>query len=561
MNEEDEFMRIFNDDIKKRRLIIYGTLIVLLVAANGVISRLFGASTIDVFGTPLHFNTVLGCIQIVTYMVGIAMIFTSPKIGLKFAIVAICTSLIGSVGHMIRSRQLDTLTGPVNSVFFLIASIIISRQCIASELRAVTDDITGLLNSYEFEHTLYNKIHNKEKGHLLIMHIDGFSQEYANVGREAGDEVLRVLAERVTNLIDVKSSQAFKLEGAEFSILLPEFENYAGIADRLIRSVEEPIQIKKGELTTVCYLTAHIGIVSFLKGDVSARDIIKRSDIAKNYAMKSKRNKICVFNEEMNEQVVRDALVEKQLKESLDKGNFYLVYQPQYSAANKTLRGFEALIRMRDKEGVEIPACDFIEIAEKSELIFDIDRYALRRAMRELGKICTGSRKRIIVTVNVSAKDIGRAGFANMLLEFANEIRFPTDCLEIEITEYSLAGAQSHTIENIQKLREHNVGVALDDFGTGYTSLGQLMNLPINVVKLDKTLIDNVATTKQNADFVKSVVYMGHLLNTEVIAEGVETEEQLERLQELECDYVQGFLWGQAEEYSNVADIIKEFGG
>lgn len=553
-------MRDFNDGRKKRLLVIFLILTILLTITNFLLSIKFGKSAIKIGSLQLRVNTIIGCIQIVIYMMGIGMIFAYPKLGLKLAIGAICISLFGAVNYMIRSQQLDTLTGPVNSIFFLIAAYIVYRQCLASERRAVTDDNTGLCNSYEFEHTLYRKVTTNEKCHLIIMHIDGFSQEYANLGREAGDEILRIISNRITSLIDNKS-QAFKLEGAEFSIILPSYENYAGTADRLIRSIEEPVQIVKGDVITNVYLTAHIGISSFTQGRISSRELIKQGDIAKNYAMKSKRNKISVFTEAMNEKVAREASIEKRVKESLDKGKFYLVYQPQYTTADKSLRGFETLIRMKNTSGESIPAYEFIEIAEKSELIFDIDRYVLRRAMLEFGKICTDSGKKLIVSVNVSAKEIGRAGFASMVLDLAEELRFPLECLEIEITEYSLAATQSHTIENIHKLRDNNVRVALDDFGTGYTSLGQLMTLPINTVKLDKALIDNVATTKQNADFVKSAVYMGHLMDAEVIAEGVETDEQLEMLRNLECDYIQGFIWGKPTEYSVVCEMTAGNGG
>lgn len=543
-------MRQFDDEKKRRLLIIDIILTVILTGIKTFLSIRFGSSSIDINGTPLHINTLLGCIQIFTYMLGIAMIFIYPKLGLKLSIVLIILSMGGSIMHMVRSKQLDTLTGPVNSIFFLIASYVVSKQCIASERRAVTDDTTGLFNSYEFEHTLYKKILFNEKGYLLIMHIDGFSQEYANLGREAGDEILRILSERIKELLEVKS-QAYKLEGAEFAIILPAHVNYAGMADRLIRSIEEPVEIRKGDVVTNCYLTAHTGIAVFLDGGVSSRELIMQSDIAKNYARNSKRSKICVFNEVISKQIARTDAIEKLIKESFDRGNFYLVYQPQYTASDKKLRGYETLLRLNNESDVEVNTGELIEIAEKSELIFDIDRYVLRRAMREFVKICE-AQPDIIISVNVSAKEISRAGFANMLLCLADELNFPLGNLEIEITEYSLAVGQTHTIDNIEKLRENGVSVALDDFGTGYTSLGQLMSLPIKTVKLDKSLIDNVATSKQNTDFVKSAIYMGHLLDAEVIAEGVETEEQLNMLRDLECDYIQGFLWGKPMNYSDI---------
>ena len=209
-------------------------------------------------------------------------------------------------------------------------------------------------------------------------------------------------------------------------------------------------------------------------------------------------------------------------------------------------------------DGVRIPPVEFIGIAELSDLIFDIDEFVLSHAMREFREICYSSGNTITLAINISAKNIARPGFADRLLTLVKENNFPPECLEIEITEYSFAQDANNTIENIKKLRDNQVMIALDDFGTGYTSLEQLMKLPINLVKIDKSLIDNIIRNEMNMDFVKSVIYMGHIMDAEVIAEGVEYDSQVECLKELDCDFIQGYVWGKPTDFDEAREIADE---
>jgi EAL domain-containing protein (putative c-di-GMP-specific phosphodiesterase class I) len=285
---------------------------------------------------------------------------------------------------------------------------------------------------------------------------------------------------------------------------------------------------------------------------------MKRADIAMNYAIKSSTKKFYEFNDEMKEKLEHQLYVERMIKDSLRNGYFYLVYQPQFTLEDKRLRGFETLIRMSAPGGVRIPPSELISVAEMSDLVLDIDRFVLKRAMQEFREICYSSGNTITVAVNISAKDIARAGFAEKVLAVIDEVRFPPECLEIEITEYSFVEEGSHTIENIKMLRDNQIMIALDDFGTGYTSLETLMKLPINLVKIDKSLIDNLVRNEMNMDFVKSVIYMGHIMDAEVIAEGVEYENQIESLKELDCDFIQGFIWGKPMEYDEAREYALE---
>lgn len=547
-------MREFNLAKKNKAIVLSLTLVVILTILNNVFSIMFGGKVLSITGMPLNMNTLNGCIQTVTFMLGIEMIFMSPTIGLWVSLGAIFVSMVGAIRTMIVMHFLEPLPGLLNCLFFLVAAFIVSKQCRKNEKRVATDDVTGLLNTYEFEHRLFKKTYYKEKGHLLIINLDGFSRENAKLGREMGDKILHIIADRIKSVISEKS-QAFKIESSDYAVIIPIDEDYMAVSESLIDAIEEPVSLNKDDIVTNTYLTAYVGVASFEDGTVSARDLVKHGDIALNYAKNLGQDKICVFNDKMRELMDRETEIERLIKEGLKNGYFYLVYQPQFTAADKRLRGFETLIRMSTPSGIQIPAGELISIAERSELILDIDRFVLRRAMTEFKEICSLPDNVLTLAVNVSAKEITRAGFADKLIDLIEEINFPAECLEIEITEYSFAESQSHTIDNIRKLRRHQVMVALDDFGSGYTSLEQLMKLPVNIVKLDKSLIDKVASSKINTDFIKSAIYMGHIMDTEVIAEGVEYEDQLEMLRTLNCDYIQGFLWGRPMDYLDAKEL------
>ena len=201
---------------------------------------------------------------------------------------------------------------------------------------------------------------------------------------------------------------------------------------------------------------------------------------------------------------------------------------------------------------------EFIPVVEKTELINKIDSYVIRRALNEAKKMVEIKNKEITISVNVSAKNISSPGFVDEITKALKDSEFPPECLEIEITEYSFAEDRDITIENVTKLRKLGIQIALDDFGTGYTSLSQVMHLPISLLKIDKSLIDDIENNQVNREFVDAIIYMGHLMNCEVISEGVESPEQLGLLMDHECDFIQGFVWGRPLEFNNAVELCEE---
>ncbi|MCR5302249.1 MAG: bifunctional diguanylate cyclase/phosphodiesterase [Lachnospiraceae bacterium] len=526
-----------------------------LIVLNAMISVKYSNVMFSIGNAQLPVTSLNGCIQVIISLICIIMVLTDAKKGLVWSSIVLGISVLGAVRAMIVARNLMPAPGVFNTAIFLISMYLISRQIQYSDRMAVTDTVTGLNNRYGFDHDIRSKKWMNEKGSIVFIHLDGFWPVNANLGRRYGDELLRIVASRIKTALGEKNGEAYKIEGAEYALILPAEVDHDALVREMIKSVEETITLNKDGVPSNCYLSAFAGIADIADPSADADTIMKRADVAMNYAMKSGNIKYCLFNDEMNESLARQVHIELLVKDSLRNDWFYLVYQPQYTIADKRLRGFETLIRMNAPGEEKIPPSEFISIAEMSDLVLDIDKFVLHRTMTEFREICYSSGNTITVAVNVSAKSVARAGFADKVLGLLKETEFPAECLEIEITEYSFVEEGNHTLENIKKLRDNQIMIALDDFGTGYTSLEQLMKLPVNLVKIDKSLIDNLVRNEMNIDFVKSVIYMGHLMDAEVIAEGVEHDNQVDCLKELDCDFIQGFIWGKPMEYDEACDL------
>ena len=302
-----------------------------------------------------------------------------------------------------------------------------------------------------------------------------------------------------------------------------------------------------------------IGIVSYPKDATDPELLVRYADVAMYHGKNTGRNRWVVFDESMSHQIAREYELEAIIREAMDKQWFYLVYQPQFSAAEKKLRGFESLLRLRTDKGEFVSPGEFIPIAEKSDLIFAIDEMVIRRATRDFREMINVPGNTLTLSVNISAKHIVEPGFVETVKKILEEENFPAGSFEIEITEYCMVESMEKAIEAMNRLKELGVILAMDDFGTGYSSMSYLSRMPIDVLKVDKSLVDNIGEgQKKENQFVNMIISMGHLLGAIVIAEGVEDESQLSLIRAAECDYVQGYIWGRPMELDLATELIEQ---
>lgn len=489
----------------------------------------------------------------------VLMVFISYTAGIIPAIVLILLNIIHSVYPIILLRSLTPLPGAISSVVSLVSVLIIYSFYKKAVIKSYTDYISGLNNRRSYVKEAGIRIAAGKSFCLACVEIEGFKSINDIFGILAGDYILKQTAEKF-KLIAGKNATVFKITGAMFAIIFDDLNSNSSPEEK-IRQIIKPDVIgipsedwesKTIEKTCVIsYAAGYTYVQPPYSKKKSASSILKDTETALLVAHNYPENKICAYNETLENEEIKQKEAELLILESLENELFYLVYQPQYTTAEKKLRGFETLIRCKKPDGSIVSPALFIPAAEKTSLIMRIDDYVLRKAMTECKALVDGTEDNLVISINVSAKNISSDNFASKIKEIIKETEFPPEHLEIEITEYSFAES-GKTIANINELKELGIQIALDDFGTGYTSIAQLMKLPVNLLKIDKSLIDDIENSQVMRDMVDSVIYMGHIMNCEVISEGVENENQLKLLLEHKCDFIQGFVWGKPQSYDEV---------
>ena len=551
-------MRIFN---RKNLLLVFCTAI--------CVTCIFGVSRIVKFGNILTFGSFVlpvvsaqGIITAINSLCCVLLVFIDFKRGIKIAVSIMGISIITAIIPMFINHNLSPLPGVITVFVSFISVIIIYSFYKKSTINSLTDYITGLPNRRYYVRELNKRLEEKQPFYLVCIEIEDFKNINDLYGIRAGDYILKETAPKLKSVLG-KNEMLFKVTGGLFAMILEENKFPEEKLRLVIRSEVMMIPSNEKEDKNIkksCTVSLAAGVVhvnSEYKNKKESTAIMRDAEIALMEARKSQMQKIVLYEDTLVSLDYEQREAEFLIKDAMQHDWFYLVYQPQYIAEGKKLRGFETLIRCKKPDGSIISPAMFIPAAERTDLITTIDDYVLRRAMTEFKPVLEASNEKFIVSINVSAKNIGTENFAQKIKQMIDETQFPADNLEIEITEYSFAESMETTIDNILTLRTLGVQIALDDFGTGYTSIAQLMKLPVNLLKIDKSLIDEIESDPVMSDMVDSIIYMGHIMDCEVISEGVENESQLEILKNHKCDFIQGFVWGKPLPYEEAKALCK----
>ncbi len=497
-----------------------------------------------------------GVLQSLFALICISMVGFDAKRGIVLSRIFLSLSSVMLAVTSIVFKAMESIPGVITIILSLVSCEIIAGQLKYIEAESITDYITKLLNRRGLIKELEEQKKDEKNFHMMFVHIKNIKTVNDNLGYEYGDMALQKAADRIKNAAGEKALVC-KLDGTEFAIALPETTDISIKAEEIMAAISRSIVLETESVSAKFYLQAYAGVATYPEDADSILKLMRYADIAMYHASKSNEERIVYFNKNLEQELLRRSQVENYIQESIKHDYFFLVYQPQFSSTTKELRGFETLLRMKLPDGTNISPGEFIPIAEKTDLIYKIDDYVLRRAMTEFRDVLYNSESKFVISVNVSAKDISSPEFPNKLRTIISETNFPANCLEIEITEYSLVESVNQTVANIREIRDMGVKLALDDFGTGYTSLSQLLKLPFDLVKVDKSLIDSIETSEVSRDFVNLVIYMGHIMNSEVISEGVESESQLRLLKDQECDYIQGYVWSRPLSLADAISLCK----
>ena len=426
---------------------------------------------------------------------------------------------------------------------------ITDRRLAESRLQYIAyhDGLTQLANRSRFYECLTRAIeaHRRDPSHqfaVMYLDFDRFKRINDSMGHSAGDKFLVRAARRIKQVVRPTDVVA-RLGGDEFAILseLRGSTHYAVVlAERLQDALRTPFRIAGTEIST----SASIGITFSDTAYESPEEVMRDADLAMYKAKNKGKACYALFDASLYERASERLQLETELQHALASDQLSLSFQPLYRIEPRELVGFEALMRWDHPERGQIGPGTFIPVAEESTLINELTHWAIRRVcgqLRQWHEQYPASRE-LSVHVNVSGKDLTGPQFAAFVRESLREAGVPPSCLVLEITESTLMQQLESVVPTLKELRELGVGLSVDDFGTGYSSLSYLSALPITSLKIDRSFVRQIGETKESGEIVRAIVRLGEALGKHVIAEGVETRAQLERLRQLDCDCAQGFF-------------------
>jgi diguanylate cyclase (GGDEF)-like protein/PAS domain S-box-containing protein len=415
------------------------------------------------------------------------------------------------------------------------------------EHMAFHDPLTDLPNRILFIDRLHLALQQarevKNSLAVLFLDLDRFKLVNDTLGHDMGDRLLQAVVKRLSSNIRRNDTLA-RMGGDEFMLLMPSLTSRSTaqqLAARLIKSFEVPFRLDDHEV----HIGVSIGISVFPEDGMDGETLMKNADTAMFRAKEQGRNHYQVYTPSLGAQTRERASLENGIRRALQHGEFVLYYQPQYELRSQEIIGVEALVRWQNPElGLTYPA-QFIGYAEECGLIAPLGEWILHSA-------CTQNRlwqdlgiKPIRVSVNCSVRQFHNRDMASRVEQILLETGLLPQHLELEITESAMMMNEVHTLASLQRLQEIGVPISIDDFGTGYSSLSNLKQFPVQKIKIDSSFIEGIPHDRGDMAITRAIVAMAHSMQLEVIAEGVETPEQLAFLQELQCDAVQGFLLSQ----------------
>lgn len=414
------------------------------------------------------------------------------------------------------------------------------------EFLAQHDDLTGLPNRLLLAEKLADAIKKAREcsEHLAICFIDldRFKNINDTLGHRAGDQLLQSVAQRLCANLP-SNCQLFRQGGDEFIVLMPSVPDLS-TALTTAGQLRELIATPFSSLGADFFTSASIGISLFPDDAADGETLLKNADTAMYEAKAAGGNAIRTHTAQMNQRLQTRVTLETQLRSALQKNEMVLHFQAQVNATSGRLTGAEALLRWHH-DGQYIPPDQFIPVAEDTGLILPIGDWVIDRAIAQILEWRRLYGDIPPIAINLSPRQFWRPALSYQILDKLRAAGLPAHSLEVEVTESVLLHAEEGCLEELENFRESGVHIALDDFGTGYSSLSYLRRLPINILKIDRSFIIDLTSPKESETsqaLVRAIIAMAHSLSLKVIAEGVETQEQLNCLRELDCDVIQGYL-------------------
>ncbi|MCT7445189.1 putative bifunctional diguanylate cyclase/phosphodiesterase [Aliarcobacter cryaerophilus] len=424
-------------------------------------------------------------------------------------------------------------------------------------LMARTDSLSGLANRNSLQEFLDRLIptakRKKEEFAFLFLDLDHFKTINDSLGHNIGDELLQKISGILKKVLRPNDFIA-RVGGDEFVLIIQDYKSnleLTNIIKRVQKQLSKPWVIQTHPVETTC----SIGIAIFPQDGKDQISLMKSADIAMYEAKKHGRNQYHFFTKELNDKLLKIINLNKQMRIALKNGDYQLFYQPKVCLKDSKIIGVEALIRWIDKEKGFIPPSDFIPLAEENDFIIELGDWIVEEALNQYLDLKNKGID-IVMSINISAKQFLQNRFAENLIEKINSKKIEPNRIILELTEYILIDQNNSVYSTLRKLNEFGVSISLDDFGTGYSSLSYLKKYPIDYLKIDKSFIDD-SCNSQGKVFIETIVKMGQTLNMKIVAEGVETQEQVEYLKSISCNLYQGYYFSKPIKAKELEEFYK----
>lgn len=549
------------DKLKRQKNIKLGLYIFMLVDLSILIVVLnrVGIQALEFGGKSVSVSSFSGVVTVFMMIVSILILNVDNKKGFIATLIVNGYQLLSVSASVFLAGKMEAITG-VPMTMGIIGVLLLQHNYINKiqhneqhlNMLSVTDPLTGLNNRRGTMDYVNDMIDSEEPFALLFFDLDNFKNINDTKGHDIGDVVLCEIARRWTSIAD-ENVYIGRTGGDEFAMIVSDRsdDELRTFAEKCLSVLTDVIHTDKCDY----YASCSAGAAKFPQDGKDCASLFRFADTAMYKAKSCGKSRVCFFDAEMLSEIHEEIKLETEIRNALEYNRFYLVFQPQFETSTKHLRGFESLLRLKDSDGKPIPPSVFIPVAEKSGLILDIDRWVLRHAMQSFAEYAAINSE-FVVSVNISARHITDRGLAWEIKDILDETGFPPNMLEVEVTESFFISSVDEAIETLLQIKKLGVKIALDDFGTGYASLSYLQRLPIDLLKIDKSFIDDMAERDESGNFVNAIISIGHMFNCKVISEGVEQESQLDKLRELKCDYIQGYIWGKPQERSSAVQFI-----
>ena len=540
---------------KKAHIVFYFLLLALFEVANYFLKSTVTSKEVFMLGnTPIPIASLPGVFSSIANICLILLVVLFDTLGFVTASFIIIIQTIKVSYLIFHSSQGVSFAGIFTGLFTLLAIIIMflnNRQIekIQKKLReqAVTDSLTGLPNRLACNELIKTLVKKGEKFALAMIDLNNFKSINDTLGHNAGNEVLKEIATRWKYGADsgLSGTHDFitRQGGDEFTLIIRDFKTDDDIykAIKYYESIlEKRILLKDLDF----FASASFGYAEYPADSDNTDTLFAYADMAM-YEIKRAGSSahILRFTPNLIENSEHNIEIEHKIRVALEEDTIYYDLQPQFDINHK-LRGFETLARMKDSEGNVIPPGEFIPIAETAGLIDRIDSHVFKKSTQFFGELVKKTGLEAILSVNVSVRHLIKDDYVAEVRDVLKKAGLSPKQLEIEITESIMIDSEGPATANINELKKMGIRIAIDDFGTGYSSLSYLNRVPADLLKIDKSFIDKMNSSDSSKQYVASIISIGHIMNFDVISEGVEGDDQLETLRSIGCDLIQGFIWG-----------------